>query len=260
MIAQAWSDMPVSELQRILGFGDDVEAVAFAQAYGLPVIDGNVLVRKKEGGKWINTFRQPSEIPEMLSTQDFVEPTPWRKASEVVCRGDGQSVADKSHCTAPLAESSDTVQLVCDAVSADGRFRGQRAGMSERTATAKCTGTDLSSNSSPSSASPAASVAIASLSVQIPATEATVDPPRCSASDSAAHSSTGPAAGRSHAQYRQESMSAAALGTRVSTKPRLQLSSPSRDATARETSRPPQGEEVDVPRRTPSTARAVVAA
>ena len=42
MIAQAWSDMPVSELQRILGFGNGVEAVAFAEAYGVPVIDGNV--------------------------------------------------------------------------------------------------------------------------------------------------------------------------------------------------------------------------
>lgn len=40
MIAQGWSDMPASELQRILGFRDDAEAVTFAKAYGVPVIDG----------------------------------------------------------------------------------------------------------------------------------------------------------------------------------------------------------------------------
>ncbi|CAM9391664.1 unnamed protein product, partial [Ectocarpus sp. 8 AP-2014] len=240
MIAQGWSDMPASELQRVLGFRDDAEAVAFAKAYGVPVIDGNVLLRKKEGGKWINTFRQPSEIPEMLCAQEFVESTPWLKASEVVCRGDGQSVADKSHCTAPLAESSESARLVHDEMAAGGRASGQRASTSEPTATAQCTGADLSSCCFSSSASPAASVADKNLSAQLPAPEATVDPPLSSTSHSAVPSSTMSAVRRSHAQCSQKSMSAAAQRANVPPKPPLQLSSPSEAAAARGPSSAPQ--------------------
>ncbi|CAN0449215.1 unnamed protein product, partial [Ectocarpus sp. 12 AP-2014] len=219
-----------------------------------------VLVRKKEGGKWINTFRQPSGIPEMLSTQEFVEPTPRQKASEVVCRGDEQSVAHKSHCTAPLAKSSDNVQPGCDEMAAGGKVSGQRAWVSERAATAQCTGTELSSNRPSSSASPAASVADRNLSAQLPAPGATVDPPLSSTSRSAVPSSTVSTAGRSHAQYSQETMSATAYRTKVSPEPPLRLPSPSGGTTARVPRRPPQGEEVDVSTRTPSPARAVATA
>lgn len=70
------------------------------------VSPGQVLLREKDRtGTWIIPFRPPDSVPEPPPLQDLVEPKPWRKASEWVCKGDFERAADKSHGATAAAAS-----------------------------------------------------------------------------------------------------------------------------------------------------------
>lgn len=65
------------------------------------------MLRKKSlrNKTWAKVFKEPAQHPDAPPLQDLVEPKPWRKASEWVCKGDPELAGSKSHDPATLQDA-----------------------------------------------------------------------------------------------------------------------------------------------------------
>jgi len=52
---------------------------------------------KSPDGTYMKLLRRPETVPSISAPQEVIEPRPWPRASELVCKGDREAIADKSH-------------------------------------------------------------------------------------------------------------------------------------------------------------------